>query len=212
MINKLSISPIQSPSIARGGFTLVEVMISVAIVTILAGLFINLTKNITQSTLQFNGRLFTQQSLQTVLDMIVPELRTAANSADGAYLLATAGTSTLAFYSDIDGDGHPEKIRYYLAASSLNKGVMKPSGAPLRYVSSTEVVTELVTNMVPGNALFTFYDKNATSSASSAMPQPVDIIGVTTIKVTLSANQGNASLPSVVGVETEATIRNLRYK
>ena len=196
----------------NSGFTLVEVVITMAIVMIVGVLFMRLSQDITSSALRFTNSLVTQQSIQSTLQTMVPEIRSAAQSNDGAYAISVAATSTFEFYSDVDRDGLFDRVRYFLSSTTFKKGVIKPTGSPLTYATSSEVLQDLVENVIPGSQIFSYYDKNATSSGSTALPSPIDPVQVKTIKITLVANQGTSSTPSIVGVETSATIRNLRYK
>lgn len=194
------------------GFTLVEIVIAMAILMIVGVAFTQLSHWITGSSLRFTGSLLTQQAIQETLSAMIPEIRSIAQSNDGAYPISSASTSTFEFYSDIDRDGLFERVRYFWSGTDFVKGVIKPSGSPLAYVTSTEVLVTQVQNLVTGTQLFTYYDKNATSSGSTPMPSPIDPLGIKIVKIYIVANQGTALAPSLVGVETEATIRNLRYK
>lgn len=197
---------------ARAGFTLIEIVISMGIVMIVGVLFMRLSQDITSSALRFTNSLVTQQAIQVTLQGMVPEIRSASQSNDGAYAVSIAATSTFEFYTDIDRNGTFDRVRYFLNGTTFQKGIVRPSGNPLAYVSSTETVQPLIDNVIAGSQIFSYYDKSATSSSSTALPSPVDPVQVKTVKITLIANQGTSSTPSIVGVETEATIRNLRYK
>jgi hypothetical protein len=194
------------------GFTLVEVAIAMALVMMLGVLFMRLSRDITDSALRFSSSLLTQQQLTATMQVMLPEIRSASQGNDGSYPIAVAATSTFQFYSDVDLDGRFERVRYYLNGSTFRKGVIRPTGSPLQYVTSTEEFQDLVYNVIPGSQIFSYYDKNTTSTTATGMIQPVDVSLIKTIKVTLTANQGTTSTPSLVGTETEATIRNLRYK
>ncbi len=194
------------------GFTLLEIVISMGMVMMLGVLFMRLSRDVTDSTLRFSGSLVTQQQLDQTMQILLPEIRSATQGNDGSFPVLAAGTSSVQFYSDIDHDGLFDLVHYYLSGTTFEKGVIEPTGSPLIYASSTETVQDLVYNIVPGTQLFTYYDKNATSTDSTPIQQPVDVSQVKTIKITLIANQGTSSTPSLTGVETEATIRNLRYK
>jgi prepilin-type N-terminal cleavage/methylation domain-containing protein len=197
---------------ARRGFTLVEVIIAMGILIAVGVTFAQLSLRITGSTLQFTSSLVTQQAIQETLLAMIPEIRSIAQSNDGAYPISAASTSTFEFYSDIDRDGLFERVRYFWNGTKFTKGVIKPTGSPLTYVTSTEVLVDQVQNLVTGTQLFTYYDKTATSSASTPMSSPIDPLGIKIVKIYIVANQGTTAAPSLVGVETEATIRNLRYK
>jgi type II secretory pathway component PulJ len=194
------------------GFTLLEIVITMGIVMMVGVLFMRLSRDVTDSTLRFSGELVTQAQLTNTIQVILPEIRSAAPANDGSYAILDASTSTFRFFSDIDRDGLFDQVRYFLSGTTFKKGVIKPTGSPLQYVSSTESVQDLVYNIILGSQLFTYYDKNATSTNSTPLQQPLDVSQVKTVRITLVANQGTSSTPSLVGVETQATIRNLRYK
>lgn len=196
----------------RSGFTLVELVVAMAIVAVVAVLFMRLSRDITDSTLRFSGSLVTQQSIQATLEVMIPEIRSIAQSNDGAFPISAAATSSFEFYSDIDRDGLFDRVRYFLSDTTFKKGVIEPTGSPLTYATSNEVVRDLVYNVVPAVQIFSYYDSTATSSQSTALPLPIDPLLIKTVRISLFANQGTASKPSIVGVNNEATIRNLRYK
>lgn len=194
------------------GFTLVEVVIAMGITMIVAVLFMNLSRDITDTAIRFNRSLITQQAVESTVQSMIPEIRSIAQSNDGAFPVSVAGTSTFEFYSDIDRDGLFERVRYFLDGTTFTKGVIKPTGSPLVYATSSEVFQTLVDNMIPTNQIFRYYDQTATSTYSQQLQQPVSPLNVKTISISIIANQGTTSTPSLVGVETSATIRNLRYK
>jgi prepilin-type N-terminal cleavage/methylation domain-containing protein len=195
-----------------GGFTLIELIISMAIMSMLAFFLVRFAGDLTTSSVDLNRQLLAQEEIHATLRMLQPELRGSNQSVNGAYQLASVGTSTLGFYSDIDGDGVPEKVRYFLNGTTLMKGIIKPSGAPLGYATSTERTQELVKQIVVGTQLFSYYDKDATSTISNPLPQPVDPSLVKSVKITIVANQGTTLHTSLVGGAASVTIRSLRYK
>ena len=199
-------------NIRQKGFTLMEIVVTMGIVMIVAVLFMRLSRDITDSTLRFSSSLLTQEQLDVTMQTMLPEIRSASQGNDGSFPIVDASTSTFQFYSDIDRDGVFDRVRYFLSGTTFRKGFIKPTGSPLAYVTSTETFQDVIYNIIPGSQIFTYYDKNATSTSSAFLQQPVDVSLVKTIRITLVANQGTTSTPSLTGVETQATIRNLRYK
>lgn len=197
---------------SSAGFTLIEIVVAMAITSGLAFFFMTLARDTTDATLRFNSQLMTQQQIEQTMQLIVPEIRSIAQGIDGAYPIAEATTSTFQFYSDIDRNGSFDKVRYFLSNGALKKGVIRPTGNPPVYATSSEAITDVVASVVGGTTLFSYYDSSATSSTSDALPSPIDVLRIKTIKITIVANQGTATKPSLVGAETSATIRNLRYK
>lgn len=197
---------------SSAGFTLIEIVVAMAITSGLAFFFMTLARDTTDATLRFNSQLMTQQQIEQTMQLIVPEIRSIAQGIDGAYPIAEATTSTFQFYSDVDRNGSFDRVRYFLSNGTLKKGVIKPTGSPPVYATSSEAITDVVAGVVGGTTLFSYYDSSATSSTSNALPSPVDVLRIKTIKITIVANQGTSAKPSLVGAETSATIRNLRYK
>lgn len=194
------------------GFTLMEVVIAMAITIMLGVFFVRLARDTTDSTLRFNNQLLAQQQIEQTLALLVPEIRSISQGIDGSYPIAEATTSTFQFYADVDRNGTFDKVRYFLSGNQFNKGVIKPTGSPLSYPTSTEYVLTVVDGIVPGAQIFSYYGASATSSASTALSSPVDVLLIKTVKVTLVVDQGLPGQPSFAGAETSATIRNLRYK
>lgn len=161
--------------------------------------------------IRLNTSLLAKQEMHQALQVMLPEIRSAAQSNVGNYPIEEAASTTLVIYSDIDRDGRFERVRYFLEGSTFKKGTVAPTGDPLTYDLGSEKVQELVHNMV-GSQIFTYYDAKATTTASAPLPSPVNVLDINMVRITLVANQGTTSSPSIVGVEGQATIRNLRFK
>ena len=204
----------QRPSTARfsqGGFTLIEVLITMALMTGVAFMITRLSGDLTDYSLRFNRGIFTQQEIQQTLQAILPEIRSAAQSNTGVYPIVSAATTSLTFYSDLDRNGTYEQVRYFLQSGIFKKGVIKPTGNPPTYPTSTEIVYDLVHGMTT-STIFYYYENTATSTFSAPLSTPVDVLKVRTVEVRLIANQGTTSTQSLTGIDNRATIRNLRYK
>jgi hypothetical protein len=141
---------------------------------------------------------------------MVTELRAARTSVAGAYAIDTAGTSTVVFYSDVNGDGNTEKVRYFLSSTTLKRGVITPSGSPLSYTGS-ESISELVHGVrnTSSQPIFEYFDSSYTGT-SSAMTQPVSIANIRLVKVNIIIDMNVSRSPVQQTVTTQAEIRNLK--
>ncbi|PIT93243.1 MAG: hypothetical protein COU06_00910 [Candidatus Harrisonbacteria bacterium CG10_big_fil_rev_8_21_14_0_10_38_8] len=193
------------------GFTLLELVIAMGIFIGVAFFIVVLSRRVFDTTLEFSSSLTTQQQIQQTLQVMVPEIRSMAQSNTGGYPVEEASTSTLIFYSDIDFDGVFERIRYSLSDGVFIRGVVEPTGNPLVYSTSTEVTRELVYNIIEGVDVFSYYSSGVTSTEELPLIHPVDIQLIRMIRVDLIANQGSITNPSIVGGQEQVTIRNLRY-
>jgi len=138
------------------------------------------------------------------------DLRAAAPAQTGAYALETAGTSTLTFYSDVDGDALRDRVRYYLSGSTLMRGVTPPTGSPYNYLAGNERLTSVVHNLALGaTSLFNYYDGTYTGT-TSPLTQPVDIAVVRYIRMTLIVDADPNRPPAPVTLSGGVMIRSLK--
>ncbi|MBI5079509.1 fibronectin type III domain-containing protein [Candidatus Wolfebacteria bacterium] len=192
----------------NAGFTIIEVMISftvLAAVVLVVALF---SQDIFKFSGFFSESLKTQQEVQQTFQSLAIEIRSMGPSSIGSYSIAEATTSTLVFYSDIDRDGLFERVKYFLNGSTLEKGVVKPTGNPLVYNLTGEAVNEVIHGVVAtSSGVFSYYGADYTGS-EPPMSFPINISDIRLIKAEISA-QGNAKSP-VEKFSILATPRNLR--
>lgn len=155
--------------------------------------------------------LQSKSDISQTLQIMTSEIRSAGPSGNGSFPIDVAGTSTFGFYSDIGKDGSVEHIRYFLASSSIEKGVIKPTGTPATYPTSTEIVTDLIDNVIIGTTtpLFAYYDSNYTGS-QAPLPQPVDLSQVRIVRVSFYSDTKATQAPTAQFFSTLVDIRNLR--
>jgi hypothetical protein len=144
---------------------------------------------------------------RTMLDA-VRTLREASYGDDGSYPIATAGTSTITFFADLDNDGSVEKIRYYLVNSTLYRGVTNSAGSPPVYTGQTEAITTVAASVrnTKFTPLFTYYDSSG--AALSTTSTNISQISAVTISAWIDINPNRA--PNVFNLSETATLRNLR--
>src|SRR3989344_1082413 len=97
----------------RLGFTLVEILVTVAILALLLGVLIVFETDIFQQNSILQNSLLANQDARQALRRLTAELRSAGPSAGGAYALAQATPTTITFFSDADGDGAADQLRYF---------------------------------------------------------------------------------------------------
>lgn len=193
-------------SINQNGFTLLEILISVAIfvslVSVATTFFINGYK-----ISNFGSELDLQvKHARDSLEVLTKEIREAATSDRGDYLIEDAQAQNLTFYSDIDGDNSAERIRYFLNGTDLNRGVIDPSGTPAQYLVSNEVVTTIAPYLNNGaTAIFTYFDGD-----NNQLALPVDKNKIRLIHVYSKVDIMPGRSPQSYDLETDVQIRNLK--
>jgi hypothetical protein len=142
---------------------------------------------------------------------MVKELRTASPGSNGSFTIVQAATNTLTFFSDIDGDLLKEQVRYYLATTTLKKGVIKPTGNPLTYNSNNESFFYLAYNIRNSSTtpLFQYFDAYYMGT-SSPITQPVTPTDVRLIKINLIIDVDPNRAPVIKTYTSQVSIRNLK--
>ena len=193
----------------KKGFTLIEIIIALAILSgtlLVIGLF---TLDISNFSIFYGQNLSAQQELQLSLRFMIREVRSMGPSNNGSYPIVSATANSVTFYSDSDKDGLFERIRYYMEGSVFKKAIIKPTGNPLVYNPAQENTFELVNNVINGNSVFDYYDKNYTG-AESPLSFPVNIPLVKSLRATLTVDQNPLALPVPISFSITAMIRNFR--
>lgn len=176
----------------------------VAIITIV-GVF---GRNVTDLGVEFTQRFGIQQEIELTTKEMLSEIRAAKPSNEGSYAILQASTSTLIFYTDIGADGLVEQVRYFLDNDILKKGVITPSGSPLQYATSSEIISEVVRNFaVSTSSIFSYYDENF-SGTEPPLTDPVTIADIRMIEINLAAQDVTQVTP--ISSSIRVTPRNLR--
>jgi len=194
------------------GFTLTETMVTIFIFTILALGASALIKNIFINTTQEQLSLDNADRSRLVAFNFTNELRSASIGVDGSYPITQASSSQIIFYSSYgNSTGLVNKIRYFISGNELKKGVIKPSGSPLIYNSSSESVKTVGIGINNGSVpLFYYYDSNY-NGTSSPLSQPVNITSIRYVKINMVIfKQTSRNSTSTFIVNTGSSIRNLK--
>jgi len=196
----------------KRGFSLIEILVTVGIFSVVAILLSTMGRDL------FFNNYFVQKSLvaegegRTTIKQIVKEIRTLSSSDGGAYPFESASSSSLIFYSDIDGDGSKERVRYFLEGQTFKKGEIKASGQPPVYPSASEKIKILATDVInSGGKIFTYYDKNYDGATSTpALASPIDVKNIRLIKIELLIDNNQARSPVPLYITSQVTPRNLK--
>lgn len=193
------------------GMTLLEVVIAMAIFT----LIISAIVGVFMSAFTTKDIVFEQLSVQNqgrkVVQDFVNELRGATYSSIGSYPLAEASTTEIIFYTNLNADSQRARVRYFLATTTLKKGVVLATGNPLTYVTSTEVITNVVSSVSRSSStpIFYYYDANF-SGSQSPLAQPVNTSQVRVVGINLILDKNPNASPTSFTIQAKSEIRNLK--
>jgi prepilin-type N-terminal cleavage/methylation domain-containing protein len=196
----------------QNGFSLVEVLIVVAIAASLVIVATNFSGNVSGLNTLISQQLQSKSDTSATLQIVTSEIRSASPSQNGAYPIDSASTSSFAFYSDINKDGKTEHLRYFLASSTIYKGVISPTGTPATYPTSSEIVTDIIDQVIvpTSTPLFRYFNANYTGT-QAALSVPVNISNIRLIGLsffTAAANSQQSQAPQYFSELID--IRNLR--
>jgi type II secretory pathway pseudopilin PulG len=197
---------------ASKGFTLIELLVAIFGFTLIIWGLVGLVSNIFYSANQQNSLLGDADLARKLAFQITSELRNGQTGQNGAYVLDTAATSTIIFYSPLaDNDPGVERVRYFVQNNQLWKGITQYNGTG--YDTSTEQTYVVEKDLANGaNPVFYYYDDNYTGSSSQAsLSSPINVTQVTFVKVNLQIyNKAGVSNNNTYSVTASAAIRNLK--
>jgi len=194
------------------GFTLVETIIVIAVFTILIFLVSAMLNSIFVDSNQQLMSLSSIDQARSALVTFTNEVRNATTGSDGSYALGQAGDNQIVFYTNYGtSTSTVERIRYYVSGNNLYKGVVLPTGSPLSYNLSSEVVRPVVVGISNGSTpAFYYYDGNY-ACLTNALAQPVNINQVRFIKISLAVlNQITPNDASTFPVTAGVAIRSVK--
>ncbi len=195
----------------KNGFSLIEILIVVAIASSIVLVVSNLSGNVSILNSLVSQELQSKSDINQTLQIVTTEIRSAGPSASGAYAISAAATSSFVFYSDTNGDGIAERVRYFLASSSIYRGVIQPTGTPATYPTSSEVTTSMVDNVIipSSTVLLSYYDTSYTGT-QPAMTSTADVASIRLVRVSFYSDVKPQQSPGPQYFSVLVDIRNLR--
>jgi hypothetical protein len=160
--------------------------------------------------LSMTRRSSNTQEAQSLLKTMVREIRSMEPSSTGSYPIESAGSTTVTFFYDTNGDGLRERIRYYLSGSNLQRGQIVPSGNPITYNPANEQTKILATGLkTNGGPLFEYHNSNYTGT-SSPLTYPLNIPTIRLVKINLTIDSDPNKSPFPRTFSSQAALRNLK--
>jgi prepilin-type N-terminal cleavage/methylation domain-containing protein len=197
---------------AQSGFTLIEIIVAMFGFAIIIWGLLWLFSNIFYLSKGQSGFLSDTDQARKLAFQIAVELRNAQTGSNGAYVLDTAATQQIIFYTSSAALGPGvDRVRYFVQNGQLWKGVTQYNGST--YNTSTET-TYMVQNDLANrnNPIFYYYDGTYIGSSTQAsLTQPVNVTQVKFVKVNLQIyNKAGVQDTGTYNVTAGAAIRNLK--
>ena len=195
------------------GITLIETMLTIFIFTMSLVLVVSFIINVYRAYGYNFEQAVAINEARRGIETMVREIREARYAADGSYPIAEAGNSQFIFYSDIDKDNLVERVRYFLDATNLKKGVINPSGDPPQYLLANEIVSVLSIYVRNGTTIpiFTYYNGNwPLDTVHNPLSTLTRLTETKLMHVYLMINVDPNRPPDNFELESDAQIRNLK--
>jgi prepilin-type N-terminal cleavage/methylation domain-containing protein len=194
------------------GFSLVEILIVVAIASAIVFVVSGLGSNTNVLNTLVDQELQSKANVDQALQVMTTQVRSATQSANGSYPIASAGASTFIFYTNGGNSGVVERVRYFLSSSTIFAGTIQPTGTPAVYPTSSEAITDMIDNVsVPAStSLFLYYNDSYAGSTSSAMTSTADVTPIRLVGISFSVTASSSQTPAPQYFSRFVDIRNLR--
>lgn len=201
-------------SLYKKGVTIAELVVVIGILGLIMIAISTFQVNVIKNNRYAQDSLITLQDGRVIIRTMIKELRSVSPSNNGAFPIIQASTSTISFFSDIDGDGSKEQVRYFIASSTvLKKGIIRPTGTPSVYNSASEVITIIANNIKNSSStpLFTYYNSSYDgTSTSTPLTYPLVLANVHLIRVDLVIDVDPNRSPIPRTYTSQVNLRNLK--
>jgi prepilin-type N-terminal cleavage/methylation domain-containing protein len=213
---------------SRQGFTLVELVVTVAIASLLMGAMLGLYYGVIRSVADTQNRMINQDDARTAINQLSRYVRMASSSASNLTsitdAIALAQPQELVFFADIDGDGEADKVRYHLSGTTMKMATSAPdmSTYPPSYPAYTTDGVIVMNGIQNGaTAMFTYYQTNpaytsttdAVHDTLTVMTNPTsatDLAKIVAVGLTVYVNEHPQLSKGSVKLDTLVQIRQ-RY-
>lgn len=194
---------------SQRGLSLVELLVVMAISSIVLIALMNfLASGFPVSRVVF-AQAMAAETARLQLQRISKALREARYADTGAYPLAEMEPARIVFYADVDGDDVTERLRYELRGSTLERGIIKPSGEPLRYDEEEEVASVVAAGVRNGaEPVFTYYSGDYPADTTPLLPADLADVKYIQFQLVIDADPANDPLP--VEIISQVQLRNLK--
>ena len=195
-----------TPTTLRG-LTFIEMLITIGIVATIMVAVVNSILFFYRANNTALEQSYQIDSARRGTEFLVQDLREATHGDDGSYPVASIGTSSLMFFTDVGDDQIVERVTYTLSGATLYRTVLAPSGTPPSYTTgaATTTISTYVRNIEEDEPVFRYYDRDGVEVTDMTRVGDVRFVSVS-----LVVNILPTRAPEEFTLRASATLRNLR--
>jgi hypothetical protein len=142
------------------------------------------------------------------VEQLVRDLREMTYADDGTFPLVSMGSTSIAFFSDIDRDNSVEYVTYTLEGTTLMKRVYNAAGSPPTYDTTTpqetQILSEYVQNALQGTPIFVYYDAEGDPATATST-----VTDIRYVNLSIVVNIDPIRDPGEYTLRSSAALRNL---
>jgi type II secretory pathway pseudopilin PulG len=189
------------------GFSFMEVVVVVSLLALVGGALSSMIQYFYRTNAYVLQEGTAVQNARQGLTAAMQNLRETSYGDDGSYPIASAATSTITFFANVNGGTTVQKVRYYVSGTTLYRGVTTSAGNPPTYTGQPESSTTIATYVrnASSTPIFQYYD-----SSGNLLSSPVNLVSVAAITTTILIDVDPSRSPAVYTLIGSATLRNLR--
>ena len=191
------------------GFSLAELLVVCAILPVILGAAYLVFNTMSGNYSSISAQSEATSEAQRAMDTMVREIRQAQETTAGGGALAVADPGRCSFYADMDRDGVPERITYYVDGTDLYRMVATSSTqvSPYNYVDGP---ASRVVNLTTSSAVvFTYFDNGAPDTAvTNPVPAQVCAVGIR-LSASRPAQNGQVAVEFTTRVKIRALFNSL---
>jgi prepilin-type N-terminal cleavage/methylation domain-containing protein len=207
----------------RGGFTLVELLVTVVLVSVVGVAILMLFSSLTGVFYTQGARIQNQDDARTAINQISRYIRAATSSADNmttqSDAIALALPQEMVLYCDVDSDVNAlaDKVRYYLQGTTLRMQTVAPvlgSGSDPHYTYPAYTTDGILVQDAIRNgtqAVFTYYRYDGGAVVPFTPVTAADRENIVTVAISLTINERPDLAKGAVVLATDVQIRQ-RYE
>lgn len=155
-------------------FTLLETIIVIFIISFIIVTIFLIILNFSNYYTFIVLEIVKQAEVNIALKEIENELKTMVYSKKGSYPLEIIKATEILFYKDLENDGTPEKIHYFVQENNFHKKIFLFNSSTLDYNFSPTIDRILVKNLST-STVFKYFDKNFQETLSIADVRIIEV-------------------------------------
>jgi len=178
------------------GLTVAELSVVLGLMVILVAAVFMIMQATSRMADSSSARSIASDEVRIASGHVVSELRQAQELEDGLGAFGAAEARRVVFFADIDHDGSPERVTYYVDGRAIKRTIAEPVSTPVGPATgwlADSAPETLLRNLDPAftGAVFNYYSGG--SSSTTLTGSSIPSIAMVRIHIVNAAHSGNVT-------------------